>query len=140
VIVDRYRSIEVLAAATAEELQTIQAIGPKIAESIEHFFREKHNKEIIRRLKEAGVTMSAPASSRRGPLSGKTFVVTGTLPNYSREDIKRLIEEHGGKVASAVSRNVQYVIVGEDPGSKLTKARSLNIPTLSEKEFNAMLK
>jgi DNA ligase (NAD+) len=139
-IADNFPSIDAIMNSSPEELQSVSMIGPAIAESIAHFFEEKHNREIIRKLKEAGLTLSAGRPRKGGFLNGKTFVITGTLPTYSREEAKQMIEERGGRVASSVSKNVQYLLVGEDPGSKLTKARALGIPTISEKEFNAMIR
>lgn len=139
VIAENFASIGALQAATEEELQTVNAIGPKIAESIAHFFKEKHNREIIRRLKSAGLTLQESAKKPTGKLRGKVFVLTGTLPSYGREQAKHLIEEHGGRVATGVSKNVDLVLAGDDAGSKLQKARQLGIPILSEEEFLKMI-
>lgn len=140
VIAENFPSMDALQNATVEDLQTVNAIGPKIAESIGHFFREKHNREIIRRLKNAGVTLQASARKPAGKLRGRIFVLTGTLPSYGREQARQLIEKHGGKVASAVSSNVDVVLAGEDAGSKLKKARQLGIQIISEEEFLKMFK
>ncbi len=138
-LAERFGSMDALRKATEEELQSASGIGPTIAESIAHFFAEKHNREIVRRLGAAGVSMKTrPAEG--GNLAGKTFVLTGTLPGYSREEAKQLIEKQGGRVASSVSKGVDYVLVGDEPGSKLAKAKSLGIPLISEKEFSSMLK
>jgi DNA ligase (NAD+) len=94
---------------------------------------------MLKRLAQAGVSMTA-ALAARGALRGKSFVLTGTLPTHTREDAKRLIEKHGGTIAPGVSKSVDYVIVGEDAGSKLEKARKLGIPTLSENEFLSMIR
>ncbi len=139
VIADSFPSIEALQKATDGELQTVNAIGPKIADSILHFFREKHNREIIRRLKSAGVTLQASARKPAGKLRGKIFVLTGTLPTYGREQARQLIEKHGGRVASAVSSNVDVVLAGAEAGSKLQKARQLGIRIISEEEFLKMI-
>jgi len=139
-LADAFNSIDALAAADEEELQSIGQVGPAIAGSIVHFFADKHNREIVRRLKEAGLTLRSERKKAAGKLAGKTFVLTGTLPSYTRTEAGRLIEERGGTVSSSVSRNTSYVLAGEDAGSKLAKARALGIPILSEKEFNAMLK
>lgn len=139
-LTEHFPSIEKLQEASVEDLQSISGIGPQIAESVVRFFKEKHNREIIRRLARAGVTMKAPAAHKKGPLSGLTFVLTGTLPTYTREQAKQLIEEHGGKVASSVSKNVNFLLVGEDAGSKLEKAKKLGIATIDEEEFNRMLR
>jgi DNA ligase (NAD+) len=139
VLADQYASMKALQEASEEELQSVPAVGPTIAESLVHFFGEKHNNDIIRRLQQAGVRFTG-RSKPAGPLTGKTFVLTGTLPTYSREEAKRMIEERGGAVTSGVSKNVHYVIVGEEAGSKLAKAKQLGIPLLTEKEFLAMVK
>lgn len=138
-LTEHFPSMDKLQAASEEELQSVSGIGPQIAESVVHFFKEKHNREIVRRLREAGLTLASTPSKRKGPLSGKTFVLTGTLPTLSREEAKRLIEENGGKVLSSVSKNVQYLLAGENAGSKLEKARQLGITTIDEKSFLAMI-
>ena len=139
-LAENFPSLDALRDAGAEELRNIPAIGPRIAESVVHFFGEKHNREIIRRLKEAGVTVAAKQTRRKGSLTGKTFVITGTLLALSREEAKDLIEANGGRVASAVSKNVHYLLVGEDPGSKLARARALGIPTISETELRTLIR
>ena len=139
-LAEQFSSIERLRDATIDDLHAVPAIGPKIAESVVHFFEEKHNREIIKRLKDAGLTLAMRQRQGKGRLAGKTFVITGTLPSFSREEAKRRIEESGGRVASAVSKQVDYLVVGEDPGSKLAKARELAIPTISEDELRTMLR
>jgi DNA ligase (NAD+) len=138
-LTEHFPSMDKLQAASEEELQSVSGIGPQIAESVVHFFKEKHNREIVRRLRDAGLTLASTPSKKKGPLSGKTFVLTGTLPTLSREEAKQLIEENGGKVLSSVSKNVQYVVAGEDAGSKLEKARQLGIPTIDENELKTMI-
>ncbi len=138
-LTENFLSIDKLQAANEEDLQTTNGIGPQIAESVVRFFKEKHNRDLIKRLQDAGLTLTATSSKKKGKLSGLTFVLTGTLPTYSREEAKQLIEKNGGKVASSVSKNVQYVLVGEDAGSKLDKAEKLGIATISENEFNMMI-
>jgi len=140
VIAESFPSMEKLQAASEEELQTVSAIGPRIAESITQFFREKHNKEIIRVLKSAGVTMASTPARTKGKLSGKTFVLTGTLLGYTRDEARRVIAHHGGKIAAGVSKNVDFVLAGEDAGSKLTKAKTLGLRVISEEEFNTMVR
>jgi DNA ligase (NAD+) len=138
-LADQFRSMEALRQAKEEELQSAQGIGPTIAESIVHFFAEKHNRDIVRRLGAAGVAMKARAAAA-GKLSGKTFVLTGTLPGFSRAEAKQIIEKNGGRVAGSVSRGVDYVLAGAEPGSKLEKARALGIRIISESEFTSMIK
>ena len=140
VLAESYPSMDALSAAKEEELHLTPQVGPKIAESIVHFFADRHNREIVRRLKEAGLMMTGASRAKKATLVGKTFVLTGTLPSYTREEAGRIIEENGGKVVSSVSKNTSYVLAGEDAGSKLTKARSLGITVLSESEFKKMIR
>lgn len=138
VLADHFPSIDLLQQASEDELRSINTIGPKIAASIVHFFADRHNRDLLKRLRQSGVLLEA-AARRGGKLTGKTFVLTGTLPHYSREEAKQLIEQHGGTVASATSKNVHYLLVGDDAGSKLQKAKKLGIPTISEDEFLTMI-
>ena len=138
-LAEHFPSIELLQDAGAEELQSVSSIGEKIAASIVRFFREKHNRDILKKLRDAGVTLSSGSQRKTGRLSGKTFVLTGTLSRYTREEAKSIIEKHGGTVASGMSKKVHFLLVGTDAGSKLAKARSLGIKTLSEEEFITML-
>jgi DNA ligase (NAD+) len=139
VLVDSYRSMDALRKATLEELQEISSVGPRIAASVLHFFADRHNREILARLHEAGVSL-ASAEQASGRLAGKRFVITGTLPALSREEAKKLIEAAGGVVASAISAKVHYCVAGEDAGSKLDKAKKLKIPILSETQLRAMIR
>lgn len=139
VIAENFPTIEALQSASENQLQSVNAIGPKIAESITRFFTEKHNREIVHRLKEAGVAFEAARKKTGGKLSGKTFVLTGTLPSYTREEAKRMIEQEGGRVASGISKNVDIVLAGDDAGSKLQRARQLGISVISEEDFMTML-
>ncbi len=138
-IADAFPSIDSLRTADEETLQSIPAIGPKIASSIVRFFQEKHNRRILKALAFAGLQLTGEVPAENGKLSGKTFVITGTLPTHSRDEARRLIENHGGKVATGVSKNVQYILVGEDAGSKLTRARELGIQTISETDLLRMI-
>jgi DNA ligase (NAD+) len=139
-LAEYFGSMEKIAAATAEELQQAQEVGPKVAESIQDFFREPHNKELVARLKHAGlmfdhIVIRKPA----GPLMGKIFVLTGTLPTLKREEAKYRIEAAGGKVAAAVSKKTDFVVAGEDAGSKLDKAGALGITVISEADLLGIL-
>jgi DNA ligase (NAD+) len=140
-IVEHHHSIGELRNASLEELRSIYEIGPKIAESIVRFFKDRRNIEIIDQLRKAGVHLETTPKElrRKGALTGKTFVLTGALPSLTREEAKALIEEQGGKVSSAVSAKTDYVIAGEEPGSKYVKARTLGIRILDEKEFKKLL-
>jgi DNA ligase (NAD+) len=140
----RYSSIDALAAATAEELQTIEGLGPRIAASVTEFFANDANRRVLSKLRVAGVRLAedrpveAPAGP--GPLAGRTFVVTGTLPTLSRDEATALIQAHGGKVVDSVSKKTSYLVVGEDPGgTKLNKARELGIPTLNEAKLRVLI-
>jgi DNA ligase (NAD+) len=125
-----------------DELQHIQGVGPRIAESVRRFFEDKHNLRLVERLRRAGLQFEdkqkRPAAG--STLSGKTFVLTGTLSSLTREEAKSKIEELDGKVASSVSGNTDYVVVGEEAGSKLAKAKELGIQTLDENAFLKLIK
>jgi len=131
-----FRTLDALAGASAEKLTEVEDVGPKVAESIVFFFRQPENTALIRKLKEAGLNFESRAD-RRGAqlLAGKTFVLTGTLAGLERDKAKETIESLGGKVTSSVSSKTDYLVIGESPGSKLDKARKLNIATLNEQEF-----
>jgi DNA ligase (NAD+) len=136
-----FGSLDTLMQADEETLQQAPDVGPVVAKSIAHFFREPHNREVIHRMREAGVTWpeSDPVRVADLPLSSKTFVLTGTLPNLSREEAKARIEKLGGKVAGSVSRKTDYVVAGSDPGSKLEKARELGVAVLDERGLLELL-
>ncbi|MES1257494.1 MAG: NAD-dependent DNA ligase LigA [Acidobacteriota bacterium] len=139
-LAEHFGSMEKLAAASLEELQGAQEVGPKVAESICVFFREPQNQELLERLKSAGLMFEHLMRRRAGgPLTGLTFVLTGAMPNLKRDEAKYRIEAAGGKVAAAVSRKTSFVVAGDDAGSKLDKARELNIPVIGETELVAML-
>jgi DNA ligase (NAD+) len=138
VLAQHFPSLEALSNATYEELIQIPEIGPRIAQSIVDFFRNEENRKLIQELKELGVKTEAE-KPKEGPLSGKTFVFTGTLSAFTREEARRLVESLGGRVASSVSRKVDYVVVGADPGEKLRKAQELGITILTEEEFRKLV-
>lgn len=139
ILADSYAGLERLQEATEETLRETPAIGPKIAASIVHFFADPHNRAILKALRRAGLQLTAAAVKGSGALSGKTFVITGTLPTYSRDEARKIIEDNGGKVASGVSKNVHYVLVGADAGSKLSRAQELGIPLLDEAALLRMI-
>jgi DNA ligase (NAD+) len=137
-----FGNLEGLLAADAEQLLAVPDVGPIVAQSISDFFAEPHNREVIAALRAAGVTWpeaQARQAAMQTALSGKTFVLTGTLPNMTREDAKARIEELGGKVAGSVSKKTDYVVAGSDAGSKLAKAQELGIPLLDEAGLLALL-
>jgi len=140
VLTEHFSSIDELAKTNENELQSIYEIGPRIAESIVKFFADKHHREIIERLKRAGLKLQSDKKKTTGPFSGKTFVLTGTLANFTRDQAKEIIEKLGGKVASSVSKNVSVVIVGEEAGSKLDKAKKLGIELWDETRFSNEIK
>jgi DNA ligase (NAD+) len=133
-LAQHFGNLDALMQADSDALQQVSDVGPVVAQSVAQFFAEKHNRDVIRELRHLGVRWPEHAAQVRsaGKLSGKTFVLTGTLPNLSREDAQARIESAGGKVSSGVSRKTDYVVVGADPGSKYTKALELNIPVLDE--------
>ncbi|HVX65773.1 MAG TPA: NAD-dependent DNA ligase LigA [Bryobacteraceae bacterium] len=128
-----FGSIEAIAEATPQILQEAEEVGPKVADSIAEFFREDRNCTLVEGLRKAGLRFEyRQARKKAGPLQGLTFVLTGTLPNLSREEAKTRIEAAGGKVTGSVSKKTNYVVAGEDAGSKLGKARNLGIPVIDE--------
>lgn len=134
-LAEHFQSMEELMNASTGQLQFVSDIGPTIAESISRFFQDRRIKELISRLRSAGLQFEEAVKRKRGNLSGKTFVITGTLPSYSRDQARDLIESEGGKVTDSVSKNTDYVIVGENPGSKYDKAQKLKIAILNEDNF-----
>ena len=135
-----FPSIDLLAAAGEEELLEIDGVGPQIAESVALFFGQEENMRVIEKLRRAGVRMADEAGlpASKGPFDGKKFVLTGTLPGYTREEALEIIEALGGRVIGSVSGKTDYVLVGEDPGSKLEKARTLGVSIVDEEEFRRM--
>lgn len=139
-LAQHFRSLDALMNATEEELLKVEEVGPTVAQSILLFFRDERNREMIHKLRAAGVTIveeAAPGAT--GPLAGKTFVFTGTLKNMSRGQAEALVQAAGGRVSSSVSRKTDYVVAGEEPGSKLEKARALGVTVLSEEEFQKLI-
>ena len=141
ILAQAFSSIGALMSADHNTLQTLEGIGPKIADSIVDYFAIDRNRALIRKLEEAGVTMGGPAEApREGPLSGKTFVITGTLPSLSREQAKALVESHGGKVTGSVSAKTDYVVIGADPGAaKFSAAQKLGIKMIDEAALRALI-
>jgi DNA ligase (NAD+) len=140
ILASRFKSLDRLAKADIEELQAIDEIGPVMAESIFNFFRTDENKKIIEKLKHSGVnTQEKDVGSSRSNIEGKTFVVTGSLENFSRHQIEELIRRAGGNASSSVSKNTDYLIAGKDPGSKFEKAKELGVKIINEKEFERLI-
>ena len=142
ILANHYRSIDKLAEATVEELDAIHEIGLTVAVSVFNFFRNPRHRELIERLKAAGVKTEIDGSESANfdeNFNGKTFVLTGKLEQFTRDEAAKLIEERGGRVSSAVSKKTDYVVAGEDAGSKLTKAESLGVRVLNEDEFKMLV-
>ena len=140
-LLERFRSIDSLAQASEESLASIDGIGPRIAESVTTWFAQPGNQHTVARLQAAGLQMALPEEQQdeRKLLDGKSFVITGTLPTWSREQAAAVIKEHGGRVTASVSGKTGYLLAGERVGSKLGKAQKLGIAILSEQDFRAML-
>jgi DNA ligase (NAD+) len=126
-------------AAALESLQEVEEVGPRIAASIREFFLEPRNRELVERLRKAGLQFKGVKKEKGTRLAGKTFVLTGTLPTYSRDEAKKLIEAAGGKVSSTVSKKTDYVVAGAEPGSKLDKARALGVKVVDEDGLKKLL-
>ncbi len=141
VLADHAGSMERLMEMTPEELEAIEAVGPVVAASVRQFLDEERNRELIQRLRRAGLTMRAERRGERGarPLAGRTFVLTGTLPSMTRAEAKAAITSQGGKVTGSVSANTDVVVAGEAAGSKLKKALALGIEVVDEAGLRAML-
>ncbi len=142
ILANHFRRIDRLAEASVQELDDIHEIGLSVAESVYHWFRDPRNIDLIQRLKVAGVKTETDAASSAlldERFVGKTFVLTGKLENYTRDEAAKLIEDRGGRVSSSVSKKTDYVVAGSDAGSKLTKAESLGVAVLAEEQFSAMI-
>jgi DNA ligase (NAD+) len=139
-LAEHFGSMEALEKAGQEELQEVNEVGPRIAESIAEFFSIPANRKLVERLREAGLTLAGKKKQRGTKLAGKTFVLTGTLAKYSRDEAKKKIEDAGGRVSGSVSKKTDYVVAGSDAGSKLEKARELGVTVIGEKEMEELLK
>jgi DNA ligase (NAD+) len=143
-LAENYKDLDALSQASLEELENIPGIGPNIAQAIIDWFNRSSNQQVLRKIKESGVWPSAETKTEADledlPLAGLVFVLTGKLEGYTRGEIKEIIQSSGGKVTGSVSANTDYVLVGEDPGSKRDKAQELGINIISEDEFKEMIK
>lgn len=138
-LAEHFGSMDALMKASLEELQEVNEVGPRIAASIHEFFAEPRNRKLVERLRK-DLTFTGKKRQRGTALAGKTFVITGALANYSRDAAKKLIEDAGGKVSGSVSKKTDYVVAGDDPGSKLDKARELGVAVIGEKEMEKLVK
>jgi DNA ligase (NAD+) len=136
-----FSSLDELAEASQEQLLEVGEVGPKVAAAIVEFFSESANQRLIKKLDKAGVR---PTTEKRvvksQKFAGKSFVFTGGLANRSREEAGELVQQHGGKLSGSVSKKTDYVVVGTDPGSKYDKAKELGVATLTESEFEKLLR
>jgi len=140
ILSEHFSSMDELFRATQEELEAIPEIGPRTAQSIVLFFREKKNRKLLEKLRKLGVQMGKVEERKEGgPLAGKKFVFTGGLEHYSRDEARELVESLGARAVSSVSKKVDYVVAGKDPGSKYEKAKALGVRILNEEEFRELI-
>jgi len=139
ILAEEFMSLENLMSADVEKLESIDQVGPVIAQNIYEYFRDPENIAIIEQMRTAGVCPTPPAKKRSVVLAGKTIVVTGTMENFTRTQIQQAIKDNGGKTSSSVSKKTDLVIVGANAGSKAEKAQKLGIETISEKEFSELI-
>ena len=139
-LAEHFGSMDALMSASEEELQEVNEIGPRVSAAIREFFDEPKNVALVERLEKAGLKFTGQKKQRGTTLAGKTFVLTGTLLRYSRDEAKKLIEDAGGKVVGSVSKKTDYVVAGDEAGSKLDKARELGVAVIGEKEMEELVK
>jgi DNA ligase (NAD+) len=139
-LAEHFGSLDALMNASSAELDAIEQVGDKVAQSIYEYFHNDRNLAVIKELLSAGVKPELPKKTKaKGKLAGKSIVVTGTLENFSRQQIEEAIRNAGAKSSSSVSKNTDFVLAGDNPGSKLDKARQLDVKIITEKEFMEML-
>ncbi len=131
-LAEAFGSMDALMAASVEELEAVDEVGPRVAEAIQEFFAEEKNRQLVEKLRQAGLTFTAEKKKKSSKLEGLTFVLTGTMPDLTREDAKARIEAAGGRVSGSVSKKTSYVVAGEDAGSKLDKAKELKVPVIEQ--------
>ncbi|MCX8093260.1 MAG: NAD-dependent DNA ligase LigA, partial [Candidatus Goldbacteria bacterium] len=135
ILAENFSSIDKLAAATLKDLNDIHEIGPVVAQSIYDFFRRKETKDVILKFEKAGVNMKRKKKAIKNILGGKVFIFTGEMEKYTRSEASNIVKSLGGRVTSSISKNIDYVVTGKDPGSKLDKAKKLGLKIIDEKEF-----
>jgi DNA ligase (NAD+) len=139
-LAEHFGSMDALMTASGDQLQAVAEIGPRVSESIREFFAEPKNVALVEKLRQAGLTFKGAKKQRGTTLAGKTFVLTGTLEHFTRDEAKKLIEDAGGKVSGSISKKTDYVVAGEEAGSKLDKARALGVAVIGEKEMEELVK
>jgi DNA ligase (NAD+) len=139
VLARTFKTLKALMSASADELMAVEEIGPQVSHSVRAFFGNPENQKNISRMLEANVTIEAEEAETRHALGGKTFVLTGALESMTRSQAKARIEALGGQVSSSVSRKVTYIVAGQEPGSKLHKAKELGVTILDERAFTECL-
>jgi DNA ligase (NAD+) len=138
-LAEHFGSLDAVMKASAEELEEVNEVGPRIAESIVEFFGDEHNRKLIGDLRKAGLTFTGQKKEKGTKLAGKTFVLTGTLARRTRDEAKKMIEDAGGRVSGSVSKKTDYVVAGSDAGSKLDKARELGVNVIGEEELEGLV-
>src|ERR1022692_1169221 len=134
-LAEHFGSLDAIMKASAEELEEVNEVGPRIAASIVEFFADEHNRKLVSDLRKAGLTFTGHKKEKGTKLAGKTFVLTGTLARHTRDEAKQMIEDAGGRVSGSVSKKTDYVVAGSDAGSKLDKARELGVSVIDEEEL-----
>jgi DNA ligase (NAD+) len=138
-LAEHFGSLDAIMKASAEELEEVNEVGPRIAESIVEFFADEHNRKLVNDLRKAGLTFTGRKKEKGTKLAGKTFVLTGTLARHTRDEAKKMIEDAGGRVSGSVSKKTDYVVAGSDAGSKLDKARELKVTVIGEEELEGLV-
>jgi DNA ligase (NAD+) len=139
-LAEHFGSLDAIMNASAEELEEVNEVGPRIAESIIEFFGDEHNRKLVSDLRKAGLTFTGQKKEKGTKLAGKTFVLTGTLERHTRDEAKKMVEDAGGRVSGSVSKKTDYVVAGSDAGSKLDKARELGVTVIGEAELEELLR
>jgi DNA ligase (NAD+) len=138
-LAEHFGSLDAIMKASPEDLEEVNEVGPRIAESIVEFFSDEHNRRLVDDLRKAGLTLTGQKKEKGTKLAGKTFVLTGTLERHSRDEAKKIIEDAGGRVSGSVSKKTDYVVAGADAGSKLDKARELGVTVIGEEEMEDLV-
>jgi len=138
-LAEHFGSLDAIMKANAGELEEVNEVGPRIAESIVEFFADEHNRKLVSNLRKAGLTFTGQKREKGTKLAGKTFVLTGTLGRHTRDEAKKMIEDAGGRVSGSVSKKTDYVVAGSDAGSKLDKARELGVSVIGEEELEGLV-